>query len=344
MDIFTHSIEREEDILAVRDRARVISSELGFTVPQQMQITTSIFELGKNILQFAGKGSITISLSSKDETLQLDIDGVDEGEGMTQEQVDELLQSNYSNNSMRGIPAMKRMMDQVTIDSKPGNGTKVTLVKQRNSSTGKSLAQNIAGFFQEKFSARKTPTISDEFELQNTSLMQTLSLYEEKNQELERKNKELTKLQTELETANHELEEQSAELQEALLTLGDSKVELEENNRRFTLTLDHIKEGIVVTDRTGEVKVVNQQFLDLTGKKEDEMIGIDYQKWCDTLSSFKTVTKEEWDALCDSIKSDDEHIVSFPLYDESFGNAIQCEVIPVLSEEGKVYGKLWIFT
>jgi PAS domain-containing protein len=244
---------------------------------------------------------------------------------------------------MRGIPAMKRMMDGITIKSKPAKGTKVNLTKLRNTS-GKSFAQNIAGFFQEKFSSRKTPTISDEFELQNASLMQTLSLYEEKNQELERKNKELTELQKELESANNELEEQSAELQEALLSLGDRTVELEENNRRFTLTLDHIKEGILVTDRTGEVKVVNQQFLDLTGKKEEELIGIGYQEWCDTLSSFKTVTEDEWNTLCTAIKSNDEEIFTIPLYDESYANAIQCEVIPVLSEQSKVYGKLWVFT
>lgn len=343
MDILSHSIEREEDILAVRDRARVISNELGFTVPQQMQITTSIFELGKNILQFGESGSITISLRSQDDIFQLEIKGVDHGEGMTQDQIDEILQTSTSSNTMRGIPAMKRMMDSITIESKPDSGTTVTLTKQRNS-TEKSLAQNIAGFFQEKFSTRKQPSISDEFELQNANLMQTLSLYEEKNQELASKNKELTALQKELESANRELEEQSAELQGALLTLGDSKVELEENNRRFTLTLHHIKEGIVVTDQVGELKVVNQQFLDLTGKKEDELIGIEFQAWCDILSSFKTVPEKEWGSLCNSIKSNNDELVSFPLYDESYANAIHCEVIPVLSEQNKFYGKLWIFT
>lgn len=343
MEILSHSIEREEDILAARDRARVISSELGFTVPQQMQITTSIFELGKNILQFGGHGSITISLRSQDDIFQLDIEGVDHGEGMTQEQIEELLQSSISSNTMRGIPAMKRMMDSIAIESKPDSGTTVTLTKQRKSSE-KSLAQNIAGFFQEKFSTRKMPTISDEFELQHANLMQTLSLYEEKNQELASKNKELTALQKEFESANHELEEQSAELQEALLTLGDRKVELEENNRRFTLTLHHIKEGIVVTDQVGELIVVNQQFLNITGKKEDELIGIEYQAWCDILSSFKTVTEDEWNSLCNAIKSKHDEIVTISLYDDSYANAIQCEVIPVLSEQNKFYGKLWIFT
>lgn len=343
MEIFSHSIECEEDILAVRDRARVISSELGFTVPQQMQVTTSLFELGKNILQHAGTGAITIALSTEDDSILLEITGTDHGKGMTAEQIDELLLSNYSTNTMRGIPAMKRMMDKITIESGLGQGTTILLLKKRGSS-GKSLAQNIAGFFQDKFSSRKTPTISDEFELQNASLMQTLSLYEEKNQELERKNKELTQLKHDLETINQELEERSAELQETVLSLGDRTLELEENNRRFTLTLHHIKEGIVITDRSGEVKVVNQSFIELTGIIEEELIGMDYKEWCKQLKRFKTVSDDEWNNKCAELKKNNEEIYHLAFYDESYAHGFQCEVIPVLSDEGKVYGKLWIFT
>ncbi len=343
MEIFSHGIECESDILAVRDRARVISSELGFTVPQQMQITTSIFELGKNILLYAGSGKISISLFTEDDTLTLEVIGKDKGKGIPPEQLQEVLNTKTSGKTMRGIPAMKRMMDSIDIQSDRKNGTAVRLTKKK-AAPGKSLTQNIVHFFQEKFSSRKNPTISDEFELQNSSLMQTLSLYEEKNQELERTNQELTELKKELEAANNELEEQSAELQDALLSIGDHNVEIEEQNRRFAITLHHIDEGIAITDRSGEVKIVNQPFLELTGKKENELIGSDYAKWSEILGSFKTVPVDEWKETFDAIKRNEKDIYTFPLYDESYANSFQCKTVPILSEDNKIHGRVWIFT
>lgn len=343
MDVFSHSIKNESDILAVRDRARVISSELGFTVPQQMQVTTSIFELGKNILSYAETGDITISLLTEDETLILEIVGSDNGPGIPHDIIDELLETKISGKTMRGIPAMKRMMDSIDIQSNPGSGSTITLTKRKESSE-KTLTQNIVGFFQDKFSTRQNPTVSDEFELQTSSLKQTLSLYEEKNNELLQKNKELLELKQELESINKELEDQSAELQDALLMLGDRNAEVEERNQLFTLTLHHIQEGIVLTDRSGQVKIVNQPFLELTGKTEEEIIGIEYQEWCNTLSSFKTVSEEEWNKTCSLISQNDKDIISMTLHDENYSNTFQCKIIPVLGAKEKVYGRLWIFT
>ena len=51
MEIFSLDIQEDRDILAARDRARVICDELGFAVTQQLQANHVGFELGKNILE-----------------------------------------------------------------------------------------------------------------------------------------------------------------------------------------------------------------------------------------------------------------------------------------------------
>ena len=221
MELFSLSIKKEKDILAARDRARVICEELAFTVTQQLQVTTSVFELGKNILEHGGGGELSFSLHSDEDVLALEVIGKDQGPGMSEEEIEEVLKTGSGKSiANRGIPAMKRLMDSIEVESEPGSGSTIRLIKRKNKSA-KSLAGNIVGFIQDKFTARNKLTLSDELRKQNINLVQTLSLYEEKNEELQRKNKELLDLKQQLEMSNEELHNRTAELQEALLSLGD---------------------------------------------------------------------------------------------------------------------------
>ncbi|MGC9328647.1 MAG: ATP-binding protein, partial [Candidatus Hinthialibacter sp.] len=237
----------------MRDRARVICEELGFSVTQQLQVTTAVFELGKNILEHGGGGEIDFSLQTDGDILTLEVIGKDVGPGISDEEIEELLKTGSSKSTAnRGIPAMKRLMDSIEIESEPGAGAIIRLSKQRAKSA-KNLAQNIVGFLQDKFKTRNKLTLSEELRKQNINLVQTLSLYEEKNDELQKKNKELLDLKQQLENSNAELHNRTAELQEALLSLGDRTSELEAQNRRFTAVMEQIPGGVVITDRSGVV-------------------------------------------------------------------------------------------
>ena len=158
MEIFSLDIQEDRDILAARDRARVICDELGFAVTQQLQVTTSVFELGKNILEHGKGGKIIFSISTEDDTIFLEVIGQDNGPGLTQDEVHELLINGSSTSTAnRGVPAMKRLMDSLDIDSAPGHGTSIRMVKKRPISSSKTIAGNIVSFLQQKFSTRKTP-------------------------------------------------------------------------------------------------------------------------------------------------------------------------------------------
>lgn len=342
MEVFTKEIQDDKDILAARDRARVISEELGFDITQQLQITTSVFELGKNILEHGGGGKIAFSIQSEENAIMLEVTGTDEGPGLTDEEQEELIAVRTgSTTALRGIPAMKRMMDSIEIDSEPGQGTAIRLTKKLLKS--KSLAQNIVDFLNKKFTGRKEPTISEELRKQNLNLVQTLNLYEEKNKELKQANKSLQEVKKELENSNEELQLRTTELQEANLELGDRTSELGAQNRRFSAVLQQISEGVVITDRSGEITHANQRICDWLGRSEKELVGMARNEWLKIFESITGYNPTDWAKEQAKIeKNPKEHWqyqVNLPN-----ANSKTCHISPILDSDEKISGRIWFFT
>lgn len=344
MEIFSIEIKEDKDILAARDRARVICEELGFAVTQQLQVTTSVFELGKNILEHADGGKIIFSILTEGDHFALQVEGRDMGPGLTEEQIEELLHSGMtSSTANRGIPAMKRLMDTIELESEPGQGTTIRLVKKKPAST-KTFAGNIVNFFQQKFSARENLTLSQELRLQNANLVQSLSLFEEKNEELEQSNKQLLELKRQLEDSNRELQERTAELQEALLSLGDRTTELEAQNRRFTAVLEQMSEGVVITDRSGVVTTANSHFCSIFSVKEEDVLGNSKKEWYTFLGRFFTQNGDDWNKIVVSMDTDLKKIFTLHFkINEDNQSRVSGRIFPILDGDEKIIGRLWIF-
>ncbi len=344
MEIYSQEIQEERDIIAARDRARVICEELGFGVTQQLQIATSVFELGKNILEHGGGGTITYSILTDGDSLSLQVEGQDKGPGLTDEQIDEILKpGSTSSTALRGIAAMKRLMDDFEIESEPGKGTTTRLIKKK-AQTKKGLAQNLVSFLQQKFSSRKKPSLSEELRIQNLNLVQTLSLFEEKNQELEATNKELLDLKRQLEESNSELQERTTELQEALLSLGDRTTELEAQNRRFSALMQQMSEGIVITDRSGVVTTANGKFCSLFNLEYKNIDNMPKSKWYTLLGQYYTASQEEWNKISTSLDDTPKSSVIFNL--QNIGPQKEqktCRTTPIMDSDEKLLGRLWIF-
>ncbi|RJP35541.1 MAG: PAS domain-containing protein [Candidatus Omnitrophota bacterium] len=343
MEIYSQEIQDEKDIIATRDRARVICEELGFGITQQLQVATSVFELGKNILEHGGGGSISFSILTDGDSISLQAEGQDHGPGLTDSQIEELLKSGSSTTALRGVAAMKRLMDNIEIESELDKGTCIRLIKKKTQST-KNLARNIVSFLQQKFSSRKNPSLSEELRIQNLNLVQTLSLYEEKNQELEATNKELLDLKLQLEKSNAELQDRTSELQEALLSLGDRTTELEAHNRRFSAVLGQMSEGIVITDRSGVVTTANDQFCTMFDRENKNVVGLSKSEWYTILGKICAMQPDEWNKTCASLDQNPQTILTFGL--TMIGkekSALSCRTTPILDGETKLVGRLWIF-
>lgn len=118
-------IVNEADLIFVRKIGRSMAAEVGFGLTDQARIATAISELGRNIINYAGKGSITLSLISFDSRLAFEVLAQDQGRGI--ENIELALQDGFSTGGAlgMGLPGTKRLMDEFQIDSEPGRGTVV---------------------------------------------------------------------------------------------------------------------------------------------------------------------------------------------------------------------------
>ena len=94
-----------------------------------MAIATASTELVTNALTYAGSG--TIELTALEQPAGMQIVVVDHGPGIAD--TDRACQDGVSSSGGRslgiGLGAVRRLMDAVTIDSRPGEGTKVIAQK-----------------------------------------------------------------------------------------------------------------------------------------------------------------------------------------------------------------------
>jgi len=108
---------------------RRISGELGFAAAEQSRVATAASELARNIRKYAGTGHVTIASLERDGRVGIEIVAADRGPGI--ENTEQAMQDHYSSGGTLGLglPGVRRLMDEFTIDSRPGQGTRVVVRK-----------------------------------------------------------------------------------------------------------------------------------------------------------------------------------------------------------------------
>jgi serine/threonine-protein kinase RsbT len=121
-------IKEEKDIILVRKIGREVATNLGFNHIDQARITTAISELARNVVKYAGNGTITIEIIHQ-YVPGLQIVVQDDGPGILN--IKKAMEDGYttSNGLGAGLPGVKRLMDEFLIDSKVNNGTQIRVVK-----------------------------------------------------------------------------------------------------------------------------------------------------------------------------------------------------------------------
>ena len=121
-------IASEEQIIAVRQKAREIAGTIGFGTVDQTRITTAVSELARNIYHFAGKGTVII-FSLEGDQKGIKIICQDDGPGIADIKL--AMTDGYSTGKSLGLglPGTKRLMDEFQIESESDKGTKITVTK-----------------------------------------------------------------------------------------------------------------------------------------------------------------------------------------------------------------------
>jgi serine/threonine-protein kinase RsbT len=117
------------DIVTARQRGRELASQIGFTGSDLTVIATAISELARNIVEYAKRGEIVLSLAHRGSRLGLQVVARDQGPGIGD--VAKAVQAGYStgNGLGLGLPGVRRLMDDFEIASASGKGTSVTARK-----------------------------------------------------------------------------------------------------------------------------------------------------------------------------------------------------------------------
>lgn len=123
------SIQSDKDIVLVREFARDIAKQVGFSTNDRTLIATAVSEICRNIIEYAQNGEVTIELIDKNPKTGITITVQDEGPGITDIRL--AMQDGYSTGRGMGVglPGTKRIMDDFQIETRLGKGTRVVMSK-----------------------------------------------------------------------------------------------------------------------------------------------------------------------------------------------------------------------
>jgi serine/threonine-protein kinase RsbT len=122
-------IRNEMDASRTVLEATLYARDAGFDETPARMIATVVSELVRNILKYAGSGEICLRRAERRGDQGIEIEALDRGPGIVD--CDAAMQDHFSSGGTLGLglPAVKRMMDEFSLESTLGRGTRVTARK-----------------------------------------------------------------------------------------------------------------------------------------------------------------------------------------------------------------------
>ena len=122
--------------LAVRDESDLtqtllevgrLAHALDFDKIKRSRAMTAASELARNILKYAGSGTVRVARLEAGERVGLEVTAEDCGPGIAD--LGRALEDNFSTSGTLGLglPGVRRLMDDFEIESTPGAGTRVVV-------------------------------------------------------------------------------------------------------------------------------------------------------------------------------------------------------------------------
>ena len=124
-------INSDTDIVIARQKGRAVAAKAGFGATDLTLIATAISELARNIVLYACRGEIDLASIANGERSGVEVVARDEGPGITN--IGQAMQGGFSTSGSLGLglPGVRRLMDEMEIESTVGKGTTVTTRKWR---------------------------------------------------------------------------------------------------------------------------------------------------------------------------------------------------------------------
>lgn len=122
-------IRVSDDVVTVRQAVRKRSIALGLSLVDQTKVVTASSELARNTLDYGGGGTAHLELVENGTRMGLRVTFVDQGPGIPD--TDLALTDGYTtgNGMGLGLGGAKRLSHEFELWSKPGEGTRVSIVR-----------------------------------------------------------------------------------------------------------------------------------------------------------------------------------------------------------------------
>jgi serine/threonine-protein kinase RsbT len=114
-------VSREEDVHPTRRRIEALADRLGLSDSERLVLRAAVSELARNIARHAGRGEILIGRLPRGRAEAVVIVARDHGPGIA-----DLQRAEHQGIGLSGV---RRLMDQLSIESEPGRGTTITAIK-----------------------------------------------------------------------------------------------------------------------------------------------------------------------------------------------------------------------
>ena len=225
--LLSMTIRYEQDVVAVRQKARQVAAAVGFDGQDQTRIATAISELARNAFMYARGGAVEFFVEGQRAPQLLVIRVSDRGPGIPD--VDAVLSGRYRSQTGMGLgmAGARRLVDRFEVTSSIGEGTTVMVGKvfsrwapELDATALQVLARTLAQ------AAPQSPM--EEIRQQNQELIGAL-------EQLRQRQEDLSRLNAELEDTNRGVVALYAELDEKADTLRRA----DELKSRFLSNMSH---------------------------------------------------------------------------------------------------------
>jgi len=125
------AIESDADVVTARQRARALAIGLDMPSTDQTLLATAISEIARNITTYAVRGEVFLEVvrNERDGRQGIKVVARDDGPGIAD--LERALTDGYTTGGGLGLglPGARRLVDEFDVQTAPGQGTTVTLVK-----------------------------------------------------------------------------------------------------------------------------------------------------------------------------------------------------------------------
>ena len=211
--IVTMVIEVESDIVAIRQRARLLAELLAFDRQDQTRIATAVSEIARNAFSYAGGGRAEFLLDEVRSPQLLLIRVSDQGPGIAD--LDAVLEGRYQSQlgMGMGIVGARRLLDRFEITSGSA-GTTVELGHELPARAARITHESLAAVVL-RLSQQHNDDPLAALREQNVELLQSLEEIRRRQEETERLNQELSETNRGVVALYAELDERAEQLRRA---------------------------------------------------------------------------------------------------------------------------------